>query len=168
MENQITFTPPRVFIKENGYIQLTSDWTVNYGKYSFTVQKGFISDGNSVPSPLPFFIGSNLFVLLTILSFIGSYWILLIIFAFLAFLLMIACFIPKFGRNTIAGIAHDWLYYTGKMELEGKLVAITQRQADVVRLDLCNYCGVIWVQRMVSYIGLRMGGWTSWRKARRF
>ncbi|AQT69958.1 hypothetical protein STSP2_03158 [Anaerohalosphaera lusitana] len=76
--------------------------------------------------------------------------------------------VPKFGRNTVAGIAHDWLYYSGEMiNSSGRAVQISQRQADMIRLELCRWCSVPWWQRLVSYIGLRIGGWYAWRKHRK-
>lgn len=136
MENQIKYVKPRVNVLDNGNLELVRDWTVRYNGWLFTVPKGFLSDGNSVP---------RLFQ-----------WL-----------------VPKFGRNTIAGIAHDWLYHKGKVYkivddgLAVQEIRITQRQADIVRSDLCQWCGVWWIQRIASYIGLRIGGWYGWRQARR-
>lgn len=77
--------------------------------------------------------------------------------------------VPKFGRNTIAGIVHDWLYYSGKVwdTRGGGYSAITRKEADIVRMNLCRECGVWWVERLASYIGLRIGGWVTWRRYRK-
>ncbi|MFA5187026.1 MAG: DUF1353 domain-containing protein [Patescibacteria group bacterium] len=76
--------------------------------------------------------------------------------------------VPQFGRNTLAGIIHDWLYKSGKVIVTpGNVVTISRRQADVIRLDVCNWCGVSVRQRLASYLGLRIGGGFAWRKSRR-
>lgn len=78
--------------------------------------------------------------------------------------------VPQFGRNTLAGIIHDWLYKSALgyhcPQPDGLIRNVTRRQADIVRLDLCNWCGVHWLQRLASYIGLRIGGRFTWRKHR--
>lgn len=75
--------------------------------------------------------------------------------------------VPKFGKNTIAGIVHDWLYYRGDILVDNLPQKITRRQADIVRLDLCRKCSVPFVQRAASYIGLRLGGFFAWRSHRK-
>jgi hypothetical protein len=139
--HQIKFKRPEVKVYENGNLELLKDWKAEYNGWTFTAQKGFISDGNSVP------------------------W-------------LFRGIVPKFGRNTIAGIVHDWLYKAGWVEVYG-LVAdpnlqsrkymhnITRRQADIARLDFCRWCGDWWVSAYVSYIGLRLGGWMAWKRYRR-
>lgn len=132
MENQIRYRPPVTFQLDNGNIQLAQDWKVLYNGWVFTVPRGFVSDGNSVPKLLR--------------------WL-----------------VPQYGANTIAGIAHDWLYHTGTIInlVRAEPIKITQRQADIIRLDLCRWCQVHWFQRLCSYLGLRIGGWWRWNQARR-
>lgn len=141
MENQIKFDEPKVKVLQNGNLELLADWVVQCGDWWFVVPRTFISDGNSVP------------------------WL----FRWL---------VPKFGRNTIAGIVHDWLVKSGQVyeqspDICGQcspiltIKTITRRQADMVRLYFCNWCGVHWFQRLCSYLGLRIGGGWTWRKYRR-
>lgn len=77
--------------------------------------------------------------------------------------------VPRFGRNTIGGLWHDIVYEDGEViDIEtGQTIKITRRQADVIRLDLCNWCGVLPIQRVVSFIFLRLGGWHTWNKYRK-
>jgi hypothetical protein len=93
--------------------------------------------------------------------------------------------VPKFGRNTIAGIVHDLLYAAGSVGVNpgqvyhdgvtyeitrkyssGK-IKITRKEADRVRMDLCVWCGEWWVAVLAGYVGLRLGGWAAWRRHRR-
>ena len=141
---QITYLPPRVKIHDNGNVELTYPWRVKYGwLFIIEVPKGFISDGNSVP------------------------WIF-------------TRMVPKFGRNTLAGIIHDYLYKTGKMmiaDVDNPLFGsvstpyatktVTRKLADEVRLHLCIKCSVPKYQRILSYIALRLFGWSAWRVHRK-
>lgn len=71
--------------------------------------------------------------------------------------------LPPLGKYNEAAVIHDLLYRRG--ELHGK--RITQKQADVILLDLCRRLGVPRWQRMLIYSGLRLGGWWTWRKYRK-
>ena len=78
--------------------------------------------------------------------------------------------VPKFGRNTLAGIVHDWLYKHDCIIMHSKEeppVTITRKFADQVRLHFCVKCSVPWYQRTLSYIALRLFGGFAWRSHRR-
>jgi hypothetical protein len=88
--------------------------------------------------------------------------------------------VPKFGRNTLAGIVHDWLYKTGEMMMAdtthkdfGKArmpyltLTVNRKLADKIRLDLCVKCSVSYVQRTLSYFALRIFGRSAWRSHRK-
>ena len=123
--------PPRAVIYDNGNVDISKDWLIEYGQLKIEVPRGFISDGNSVP------------------------WFFRRI-------------IPTYGRNTLAGIVHDWLYAEPFIYgLAGQTIKIDRKFADRVRLDICVKCSVPWYQRILSYLGLRIGGWFSWRRHRK-
>ena len=81
--------------------------------------------------------------------------------------------VPKFGRNTLAGIVHDYVYYTGcvtrQMDAEHKdiIITITRKTADQIRHDICCKCSVPKYQTFLSYLGLRLGGFMAWRAHRK-
>jgi hypothetical protein len=88
--------------------------------------------------------------------------------------------VPKFGRNTLAGIVHDYLYKTAKMmiaDIESPLFGsvstpyhdktVTRQLADAIRLDLCVKCSVPWYQRILSYWALRVFGRGAWNTHRK-
>jgi hypothetical protein len=88
--------------------------------------------------------------------------------------------VPKFGKNTLAGIAHDYLYQTGKMsitDIDNKLFGsascpmidktVTRELADKIRLHLCVKCSVPRYQRTLSYVFLRLFGRGAWKAHRR-
>jgi len=75
--------------------------------------------------------------------------------------------VPKFGKNTLAGIVHDWLYKTGSPCDDPESIDLTQKFADQVRLHICVKCSVPWYQRTLSYIALRLFGGFAWCKHRR-
>jgi hypothetical protein len=88
--------------------------------------------------------------------------------------------VPKFGKNTLAGIVHDYLYKTGKMSIanvDDPLFrsastpylekTVTRELADKVRLHLCVKCSVPWYQRTLSYVFLRLFGRSAWKAHRK-
>jgi len=76
--------------------------------------------------------------------------------------------VPKFGRNTLAGIVHDWLYAEPYVYGKGgKVWHVDRKFADRVRLNICVKCCVPWYQRTLSYIFLRLFGGFAWRRHRK-
>jgi hypothetical protein len=141
---QIKYRMPRVKIHDNGNIEITSPWRIEYGELVvITIPKGFISDGNSVP------------------------W-------------FFTRMVPKFGKNTLAGIVHDWLYKTGEVIMRDVndpwfnssaqqciTKTVTRQLADEIRLHLCVKCSVPWYQRFLSYWCLRIFGRSAWKAHRK-
>lgn len=72
--------------------------------------------------------------------------------------------VPKFGKNTLAGLLHDWLYASQCITQMTNLDShpITQEYADDIRLELCAWCGVPMIQRYISYYALRVFGRFAW------
>jgi hypothetical protein len=84
--------------------------------------------------------------------------------------------VPKFGRNTLAGIVHDFLYKTGEMKIADMhhkdfgtvntpyiTKTVNRKLADLIRLHLCVKCSVPGYQRILSYLALRLFGGSAWR-----
>jgi len=68
-------------------------------------------------------------------------------------------FIVRWSKVDIAGVVHDWLYYTGRCS-----------QAEADRLwRLIARAGKHRANRLqawLCWIGLRLGGWWAWRRHR--
>jgi hypothetical protein len=85
--------------------------------------------------------------------------------------------VPKFGRNTLAGIVHDYLYKAGEIDTlvdtseypggEATKKVITRKKADQIRLDFCVKCSVPKYQRILSYWALRIFGRGAWKAHRK-
>ena len=76
--------------------------------------------------------------------------------------------VPQFGRSTLSGIIHDWLYRSGKVFVvnngQSIVMDITRRQADIVRADIGSWCGVGRWERTAGFVGLRIGGRRTWNQ----
>lgn len=62
------------------------------------------------------------------------------------------------GDAPASAVVHDWLYRTG---------ILTRAQADRVFYDLIQIEGYSTAKAWVMWMGVRAGGWISWRKYRR-
>ncbi|WP_018875283.1 DUF1353 domain-containing protein [Thioalkalivibrio sp. ALJ8] len=71
------------------------------------------------------------------------------------------------GRAEKAACYHDWLYRYQERMYARHVQPVTRRQADLAFLDAMVAEGVARRHRWPIYLGVRMGGWISWRKHRR-
>lgn len=69
-------------------------------------------------------------------------------------------FIVRWSKVDIAGVVHDWLYYTGEKG---------QTEADRIwrLIALAGEHRANWLQAWLCWLGLRLGGWWAWRQHRR-
>jgi hypothetical protein len=65
--------------------------------------------------------------------------------------------LPQRGRYSPAAVAHDWLYWSGRL---------SRKQADKVLYDLARRLKVRWIDRQLLYWGVRLGGWVAWNAYR--
>jgi hypothetical protein len=63
----------------------------------------------------------------------------------------------------LASTWHDWLYRHGRIAGQ----AISRFEADHVFLEIMRHCGVSRVVARTIYDGVRLGGWWTWRRARK-
>ncbi len=68
--------------------------------------------------------------------------------------------IVRFDKVDIAGVVHDWLYCKGEISR-----AHADRIWRQVAMAGSNHANP--VQAWLSWLGLRIGGWVSWKKYRR-
>ncbi len=69
-------------------------------------------------------------------------------------------FIVRFDKVDYAGVVHDWLYQTGEM---------SRSKADKIWRRVAQYGthSANWAQAWSSWLGIRLGGWRTWRKYRK-
>lgn len=65
--------------------------------------------------------------------------------------------LPSSGEYNEAAVVHDFLYRC-------MTYTYTRKEADKVFLELMKRSGVSVIKRRLMYAGVRMGGWTAWRK----
>lgn len=66
--------------------------------------------------------------------------------------------LPPTGSYTKAAVLHDWLYWEG---------LTTRAEADAYFLEAMRDCGTALWQRVLIYMGVRIGGWWTWNNYRR-
>jgi len=69
--------------------------------------------------------------------------------------------VPKVGRIRKAAVIHDWIY---RGQEGGRF---TRQQADQILYDAAVDCGMPHWRATVAWIGVRVGGWIPWSKARK-
>lgn len=74
--------------------------------------------------------------------------------------------IPPRGRYNRPAIIHDFLYRFAPTDPQTG-VACTQQRADAVLREACENCDDRFTQRWAIYLGLRAGGWLTWRRYRK-
>lgn len=67
----------------------------------------------------------------------------------------------KMGRHALAAVIHDWFYRCGNWD-DG--TEVDRGEADRVLRDASDDLGVGGYTRWRLYLGVRAGGWASWRK----
>jgi len=74
--------------------------------------------------------------------------------------------IPKLGRWNKAAVVHDYLYQHPEsgVKFEVGHIQWSRKGVDQVFLDGMEDLGVPVWKRYVMYFGVRLGGWTAWRK----
>jgi Protein of unknown function (DUF1353) len=73
--------------------------------------------------------------------------------------------LPARGRGNRANIVHDYLYkYAPRDPRTG--ARVTQAAADRIKLEGDAVLGERWSRRWAMYLGLRAGGWVTWRRYR--
>jgi hypothetical protein len=81
--------------------------------------------------------------------------------------------LPPYGEHTEAAVVHDWLYSVRPLVATGRFVGgslehrrISRADADGIFRRIMRERGVGFVRRWVMYLGVRLGGWRSWREHR--
>jgi Protein of unknown function (DUF1353) len=73
--------------------------------------------------------------------------------------------LPPRGKGNRANIVHDYLYrYAPRDPRTG--ASVTQATADRIKLEGDAILGERWTRRWAMYVGLRVGGWVTWRRYR--
>jgi uncharacterized protein DUF1353 len=73
--------------------------------------------------------------------------------------------IPPRGKYNRPAIVHDWLYQKAPVDpVTGK--RCTWSRADSVLREACEDVDDRFTQRWTIYLGLRAGGWVTWRRYR--
>lgn len=69
------------------------------------------------------------------------------------------------GESKRAAAVHDYLYQNkGYVTLTGEFVSVERKQADAVYYELLRLKGVSLGRSWFRWLGVRLGGWSSWRK----
>lgn len=67
--------------------------------------------------------------------------------------------IPQRGKYSPAAVIHDFLYWTG---------IYSRAESDKIAfLELSRRLGVGFLDRVILYLGVRIGGWVAWRMYRK-
>jgi hypothetical protein len=74
--------------------------------------------------------------------------------------------LPARGRGNRANILHDYLYQRAPRDPRTG-DQVTQAAADAIKLEGDQVLGERWSRRWAMYLGLRLGGWVTWRRYRR-
>lgn len=75
--------------------------------------------------------------------------------------------VPPVGPALWAAVPHDYLYKTGGYkDVNGKTVRITRAKADRVYFELMLLKGFSRFEAYVSYLMLRLFGWSAWNEHR--
>lgn len=138
---------------DDALYRLTQDWSYDWVEPVFdtplrlTVPKGFETDGASVPRLLWTLVG-----------------------------------ITPDGLHRAAAVAHDFIYrYSGhlpagshqlQMQVQMPMPSSmrdtghlwTRKEADRLFARILRECGVSKTRRRIMYLGVRIGGWRSWRR----
>ncbi len=69
---------------------------------------------------------------------------------------------PPWGLYGPAAVVHDQLYTDQHMVVDGKVAAITRKQADDIFLEAMGVLNVPVWKRDAMYAGVRAGGWMPW------
>lgn len=73
--------------------------------------------------------------------------------------------IPPRGKYNRPAIIHDWLYQHAPVDARtGR--PCTQARADHILREACENVDDRFTQRWAIYLGLRVGGWLTWRRYR--
>ena len=68
------------------------------------------------------------------------------------------------GESKRAACVHDWLYRHGSYTNRGGTFPITRKQADEVYYELLRCKGVNPVRAWFRWLGVRLGGWSSFNR----
>jgi hypothetical protein len=71
------------------------------------------------------------------------------------------------GKWDKAAVVHDLLYRRGWIERARHRVTLTRKDCDDIFRDAMQVAGVGWFPRHVIYLGVRLGGSTTWNTYRR-
>jgi hypothetical protein len=74
--------------------------------------------------------------------------------------------IPPRGRYNRPAIVHDFLYRFAPVDPLTKQ-ACTQARADAILKEACENCDDRFTQRWAIFLGLKCGGWWTWRRYRK-
>ena len=67
------------------------------------------------------------------------------------------------GESKRAACVHDWLYRHGSYTNRGGTFPVTRKQADEVYYELLRCNGVNPIRAWFRWLGVRLGGWSSFK-----
>ena len=72
---------------------------------------------------------------------------------------------PPTGSYGKAAVIHDWLYQK-RIVRNGCYRFVERAEADAIFREAMRVLGVSWFTRQSLYLGVRAGGWLTWRSYR--